>query len=553
MRLLLSAILLLTAAPRAYPNARLSKPASAPSRLPVSGTGAAAGGVSLPLAPLSPPLTPASLPAARGAAAPSAAVLPAAPGAAPPAPRAAGRDRTEAGALALPAPASRRPGRSARGALPGKGGRPEGRAAPPDAEAREAGRGASLEGRSQAAGRLFDNAWVDRAEAAWLLGADPARLEGALLSSLSKSEWVAVIRPDRRRDLVVKTFRSLNHRGEAREAAQNELLPRRFVELEPLRPFFEPHFSMPPALAYAHRSFPWINKRSERATVVMEFVDAVPYARFGPRDGRSHLPLSLRVSLFLLAHSLGLADMNPQGLLIDGAARYHLIDTESGRHETRGVPDLLTTADMPWLSRHHLNDMDDFLPALAAFRTALQEAAAAAGELGRMLLLAGVRPRRAAQDLELLRRNVARMEEVLAADVHSANRLFWREVERLGLDAAGVAIVSQINRRLTGLPEGPERRRAAAQRDLIRGLAGTGDLFNDHALWPKELAFVLRRFPGARALPAGGAAGPEAEEGAAELRTWIQEKSPPLPATPQPPPRPASRSATGWWERLLGV
>ncbi|TPW17795.1 MAG: hypothetical protein FD126_3576, partial [Elusimicrobia bacterium] len=329
------------------------------------------------------------------------------------------------------------------------------------------------EAQAAEASRLFDNAWVDASAAAGLIGFDPSGAPGELLSDRSKTEWSTTVRV-LGKPLVVKRFTSLSKHSDSRRAAQNELLARLFVADPAFAPVFAGAFTMPRAVAYEKRS--WNPFAARRTVVAMEAAPGKPLGAFPLSDPRAWVPRRLYGPLFALTRSLGLGDMNPGGLLVDEAGRYTLLDTEQGRYESHPSPNLFVPVDMPWVVNEALNEPADYASAVAAFRSAFAKAEAD-GSLSALLQKAGLTRSEAKRDLELIKGNVSRLDEVLAADLHVANRTFLKGAKEWGLDDAQARALSGVNRALLALEGGLAERRAVAMRDAARAaLSRAGEL-----------------------------------------------------------------------------
>jgi hypothetical protein len=202
--------------------------------------------------------------------------------------------------------------------------------------------------------------------------------------------------------------------------------------------------------------------------------------------------------------------MNPGGLLVDERGRYHLVDTEVGRNESRPNPAMFLPMDMPWVVDNALNDPADYAPAVTAFRAAFAKAEAD-GSLMALLRRAGLTDREARRDLALLKGNVSRFDEVLAADLLVANRAFLKRAKEWGLDEAQARALSDFNRALLTLEGGVAERRALAMRDAARAaLLKAGEVTHtSYVLGPREWAGLLRS-EAARANLAAAAADPAA-------------------------------------------
>ena len=348
----------------------------------------------------------------------------------------------------------------------------------------------AAEAQAAEAARLFDNAWVDASAAANLIGFEPSGAPGELLSDRSKRDWSTTVRVVGR-PLVVKRFTTLSRHNDSRRAAQNELLARLFVADPAFAPVFAGAFAMPRAVAYQKES--WNPFAARKTIVAMEAVPGKPLGAFPLSDARAWVPRRLYGPLFALTRALGLGDMNPGGLLVDDAGRYTLLDTEQGRYEVRPNPALYVPLDMPWVVNEALNEPADYAPAVTAFRAAFAKAEAD-GSLLALLQKAGLTRSEAKRDLELIKGNVSRFDEVLAADLLVANRTFLKGAKEWGLGDAQARALSDLNRALLALEGGLAERRALAMRDAAReALSRAGELTHrNYVLGPREWGALLR-------------------------------------------------------------
>lgn len=396
------------------------------------------------------------------------------------------------------------------------------------------------EGDAEAASILvFDNAWVDKREARARIGRAPHRLKGDVLTPPGNEE-TSVVRPYERPDVVVKQFYTswgmpYSAPDDPYLLAGNELVARVFLDEKAFAPFFEPHLVMPPAFVYGNNRFPYVTGKSRRTVVVMKHFEAKPFE--GRRDHRMYPPLSLMTRLFLLAVTLGLADLNGGGLLADRQGNYRLIDTERALIESLPTGQ---TADTPWISTKYLNDPEDYRPAIEGFRKAFQRPDIEAVLL-RVLKKAGVR--RVEESVRTVLANVGRMESVLEAAAAGAAKVFLRDAADAGLDRKGAWILSEINKGLHQKDDARRLRAALVQRDALHSLAGAlaragyGVPWTDgYLLQADDLAFVLEHraaFGPLREGLAGLATDPVGREALERLISWIEDgtglETPPFP------------------------
>ncbi|MFH2201856.1 MAG: hypothetical protein ABIJ96_01960 [Elusimicrobiota bacterium] len=339
---------------------------------------------------------------------------------------------------------------------------------------------------------LFDNAWIGSKDANDRMGRDPVRLPGDLLSDRRKLDWVSVIRPTHRPDIVVKRFSSSLGSGNAKRAAQNELISRLFMTEERFRPFFEPFLGIAPAFAYNPSRLPLL-RPSSRAVVVMRSVPGTPLGRVPHEDSAKAIPIKTMQALFLAAQALGLSDMNWLGVLVDQTGRYRIIDTEQARRRAVPNPSLIGAFDMPWVSGEFLNRPEMF-DAVAAFREVF-ERPDTDDVLRRLLAKAGLGKSDAQQYIGLIRENVKDMTAVLKNDMTVSNRSFLERAAQGGLQEAGAELLSGINESLHTAHDPGRRLIAMTQRELIRMLNRSlgGPVSRSFLLEPAELAFLLTR------------------------------------------------------------
>jgi hypothetical protein len=140
---------------------------------------------------------------------------------------------------------------------------------------------------------------------------------------------------------------------------RRELALRRVV-----RRFFGTYFETPSAFGV---------KRGLDSYLVMEFHPGV--------GGYSHPPIdrAARAALGVLVHAFGVSDMNPGNVLFGSDHKPALIDFEQSLFVSAPVanrlPDERIATEMPWLSRRETNRIDDFEPAVRAWRRTLADPA----------------------------------------------------------------------------------------------------------------------------------------------------------------------------------
>jgi hypothetical protein len=190
---------------------------------------------------------------------------------------------------------------------------------------------------------------------------------------------------------------------------RNELAVRRVV-----RRFFGAYFDAPSAFGVS---------RGLDSYLVME-----------PKPGtRSYAqnPLSLerRAALAVLVHAFGLSDVNPGNVLFPARGRPVLIDFEQALSRQGPVgyrlPDERIAMEMPWLSRFEPNRVEDYQPAIRAWRALLAEPAARAA-LVADFVAAGFTPAEAAGVLRTVELNTADLDWALQNDVDFVNQFARR-------------------------------------------------------------------------------------------------------------------------------
>lgn len=189
------------------------------------------------------------------------------------------------------------------------------------------------------------------------------------------------------------------------EIVRNEIALRRVV-----RRFFGRWFDVPSALAV---------RNGLESYLVMEHKEG------GPAYGTSPLTREQRVALAILANAFGLWDVNPGNILFSARARPSLIDFEQalGRREpvVSRVPDERITLEMPWMSRHETNRIEDYQPAIRAWRRLLGEAATRAA-IREDFVASGFTGPEAAGLLRLVDANTSDLDWTLQNDAEFVNQ-----------------------------------------------------------------------------------------------------------------------------------
>lgn len=384
----------------------------------------------------------------------------------------------------------------------------------------------------------LNNRMMSRKEAVRRMGFDAAKRPGSRMSDPQKTNTtvLSVQAKDGRR-AVVKVFTRIDE-------LENELFMRQVFKRFRV---FSDRFDVPDGVGYVQGRF------LPEGTLLMEHADA------GPQSFQfQQLPIADKVSL-AVAQTFHLSDFNPNGILFPGGGRKPVVidfEASGGRNKpNRGR--LLTGLildEMPWVSRHHLNELDDYLPAIAKWkeeylRPEVQE------EIEVMLRTSGMNKARVAKQLEVLRENAKGLEEVIEADVDYANAFFIDEARKAGLADEQIAVLSEINKASHMSPDG------IWMRDIVRLVSHrvSKGLENDSArakipighfiLRAEELAAFLRSRPDGltaadRAAVIGAA---EDKDAGAALKALDRLDS--LVRTPPALKEPPAQVMPDWWNK----
>jgi hypothetical protein len=185
------------------------------------------------------------------------------------------------------------------------------------------------------------------------------------------------------------------------------------------RRFFGPSFRVPSSLSV---------NRGPDSYMVMESLDAAP----------SHYTDALnpeqRVAAALFVRTFGVGDVNPGNVLVprDGGLPW-LIDFEQALGRVRPVagrvPDERIAEEMPWVSRREMNRIEDFQPAVRAWRALLAEPESRRG-IDEDLRAAGFTAEESASLLAVFSANAADLDWILQNDVDFVNEFAERNLRR---------------------------------------------------------------------------------------------------------------------------
>ncbi|MDE2491647.1 MAG: hypothetical protein KGM24_12440, partial [Elusimicrobia bacterium] len=239
------------------------------------------------------------------------------------------------------------------------------------------------------------------AEAAKVLGYDPLTAEPRQNLHLDDpgklNTLIVAVEPPGRTPAVVKTAEW--------DIVRNELAVRRVA-----RRFFGRYFDVPSALGV---------ERGRDSYLVMEL-------KPGSRSwSRSPLTRDQRAALGILARAFGLGDMNRGNLLHRDGARPVLLDFEQAFGRAAPVasrlPDERIAEEMPWTSLGETNRIEDYQPAIRAWRRLLDEPGTKAALLSDFEA-AGFDAAHAARLLDRVERNTADLDWTLQNDVDFVNQ-----------------------------------------------------------------------------------------------------------------------------------
>jgi hypothetical protein len=252
----------------------------------------------------------------------------------------------------------------------------------------------------------LDDTVVTYAEAVRRLGWDPLRAKSATYlhgddPGKLNTTVLSVESPDKT-PLVVK-------KAEWR-IIRNEVALRRLA-----RRFFGLSFRVPASLA--------VNRGGD-SFMVMQKVDAGGYYYETPLNPEQ------RVAAAILIHTFGVTDVNPGNVLSarDGGLPW-LIDFEQalGRVEPVAgrVPDEGIALEMPWLTRRKVNRVEDFQPAVRAWRALFRSPEAQAAVAGD-LRASGFSSEETVRLLAIFQANAADLDWTLQNDVDFVNQFAER-------------------------------------------------------------------------------------------------------------------------------
>lgn len=252
----------------------------------------------------------------------------------------------------------------------------------------------------------LDDALVSGGEAAKRLGYDPLRagtkvmLHGDDPGKLNTTVFSA--EAPGRRPVVVKIA--------PWDVIQNEVALRRLA-----RRFFGRYFRVPASVAV---------KKGYESYMVMEKLDAEP-SHF-----KNVFNLEQRVAVALFTRTFGVGDVNPGNTLAprDGGLPW-LIDFEQALSRAAPVagrvPDERIALEMPWMSRTSRNRVEDYQPAVRAWRAVLAKPETRAAILGD-LAASGFTPADAAALLARFDLNAADLDWTLQNDADFVNQFAER-------------------------------------------------------------------------------------------------------------------------------
>jgi hypothetical protein len=148
----------------------------------------------------------------------------------------------------------------------------------------------------------------------------------------------------------------------------------------------------------------------------------------------SHPPLTRgqRTALAILARAFGLGDMNPGNLLF-GDGKPVLLDFEQALSRSGPVvgrlPDERIAEEMPWMARNEMNRVEDFQPAVRAWRALLAEPATREALVSDFEAAGFTRPEAEAK-LAVVEANSAALDWTLQNDVDFVNQFAERHAAR---------------------------------------------------------------------------------------------------------------------------
>lgn len=186
---------------------------------------------------------------------------------------------------------------------------------------------------------------------------------------------------------------------------RKEVAVRRFI-----RRWFGRYFDTPRSLA---RAAGW------DSMLVME------RSRGGPSYARQVLSLEQRVAFGLLARTFGLGDVNEGNVLYPPDGLPMLIDFEVALSPiypvVSRIPDEGIVREMPWVSRLRTNQIEDYLPAIAAWREFFLKESTQR-EARADLRAVGYSEAQAEGFQAVFKGNLTRLEWTLQADIEFANQ-----------------------------------------------------------------------------------------------------------------------------------
>ncbi len=127
----------------------------------------------------------------------------------------------------------------------------------------------------------------------------------------------------------------------------------------------------------------------------------------------------------ILANAFGLWDVNPGNVLFGSGARPVLIDFEQALSRRQPapsrIPDERIALEMPWMSRHATNRIEDYQPGIRAWRALLARPAVREGLRGDFLAAGFTQPQ-AEGLLRLVDANTADLDWTLHNDAEFVNQ-----------------------------------------------------------------------------------------------------------------------------------
>ncbi len=194
-----------------------------------------------------------------------------------------------------------------------------------------------------------------------------------------------------------------------RKIAEIEIIRRELAVRRIIRRWFGRHFATPASVAFV---------MGHEGVMVME------RSQGGPYFARNTLTLTQRVALGVLARGFGLWDMNQGNILLAPGSLPVLIDFEQAFGSSEPVPGRIPhegiALEMPWVSLHEPNAIEDYYEAIREWRVLFSKPETRA-ELAALLKDSGYPPDRARSLLDAFAGNVSRLEWTLLSDVEFAN------------------------------------------------------------------------------------------------------------------------------------